>query len=208
MSADSGSLTDIPNVFGFGSSVPKKTNTFLFTFTTHSPQGNASNAPGRPSAKARRAARVFLAEAKLRGMIVAYDDGSLGTTVMVTSPERPLARALVCACVCVCAVLAHSSALAAGFIWLDHAHIEAGLAISRPSAWPELFTVGFAGTGFYRPLMALSLSIDALVAARVAWLYHATNLVWHAAAAWLVVVAAEELGGSRKAATMAGVVFA
>jgi len=105
-----------------------------------------------------------------------------------------------------CALCTHFAALGAGFLWLDHAHIEDGLAIFPPSHWHEAFTQGFAGTGFYRPLMALSLSLDALVGTPLA--YHATSLAWHAAAAAMVVVAADALGLSRRAATLAGVLFA
>jgi hypothetical protein len=91
-------------------------------------------------------------------------------------------------------------------VWLDHAHIEAGYALAPPSGWPALFTRGFAGTGFYRPLMSLSLSIDALVGAP--WLYHAVSLAWHAAAAVAVVFAASALGSTRRVAVLAGVLFA
>jgi len=105
-----------------------------------------------------------------------------------------------------CALFTHLAALRAGFVWLDHAHIEKKLAIAPPSRWGELFTQGFAGTGFYRPLMALSLSLDALAGSPLA--FHATSLAWHAAASILVVAAAEALGLSRRAATVAGIFFA
>jgi hypothetical protein len=97
-------------------------------------------------------------------------------------------------------VASHASALRAGFVWLDHAHIEAGLA--TPS-----FSEGFAGTGFYRPLMAFSLTVDAALGGQP-WLYHTTNLGWHALASVLVVLAARELSLSENAATLAGVLFA
>ncbi|WP_394840655.1 hypothetical protein LZC95_26505 [Pendulispora brunnea] len=105
-----------------------------------------------------------------------------------------------------CALCTHFAALGAGFLWLDHAHIEDGLAIFPPSHWHEAFTQGFAGTGYYRPLMALSLSLDAL--AGTPFVYHATSLAWHAAAAAMVMAAADALGLSRRAATFAGVLFA
>ncbi|HYQ31414.1 MAG TPA: hypothetical protein VER04_29480, partial [Polyangiaceae bacterium] len=56
---------------------------------------------------------------------------------------------------------AHASALWGDFIWLDHAHIEQGLALAPAGEWLSLFAHGFAGTGFYRPLMSASLSLDA-----------------------------------------------
>jgi tetratricopeptide (TPR) repeat protein len=105
------------------------------------------------------------------------------------------------------ALLAHATALACGFVWLDHAHIQDGLALAPTGQWAGLLTSGFAGTGFYRPLMALSLSLDAALGGS-AWLFHATSLLWHAAAAVLVALAAETLGLSHRAAVLAGVLFA
>jgi tetratricopeptide (TPR) repeat protein len=54
--------------------------------------------------------------------------------------------------------------------------------------------------------MALSLSVDALLGS--AWLYHATSILWHAAASVMVTLAGEKLGLGRRAATLAGVLFA
>jgi protein O-mannosyl-transferase len=105
------------------------------------------------------------------------------------------------------ALLAHVTALFAGFVWLDHAHLEEGLALAPPAQWGALFTGGFAGTGFYRPLLAVSLSLDAALGG-APWLYHASSLLWHAAAAAMVVVAAEALGLARRAALLAGLLFA
>ncbi|MET0593338.1 MAG: tetratricopeptide repeat protein [Polyangiaceae bacterium] len=105
------------------------------------------------------------------------------------------------------AVAAHATALRGGFVWLDHAHIEDGLALARPGAWTALFERGFAGTGFYRPLMALSLSFDAMVTTH-AWIFHLTNVLWHACAAVLTTMAGASLGVSRRAAIGAGIVFA
>jgi hypothetical protein len=106
----------------------------------------------------------------------------------------------------VSAIMAHLTALRAGFIWLDHAHIEERLAIEPPSQLLALFTRGFAGTGFYRPVMALSLSLDALFGHPA--VFHGTNLAWHAAASVSVYVAAQALGLSRRAGTVAGILFA
>jgi tetratricopeptide (TPR) repeat protein len=103
--------------------------------------------------------------------------------------------------------LAHVTSLAGGFVWLDHAHLQDALATAPPAGWPSLFTHGFAGTGFYRPLMALSLSIDAALGG-APWLFHATTLAWHAAAAVMVVLAGEALGVAWKSARLAGALFA
>jgi Tfp pilus assembly protein PilF len=105
------------------------------------------------------------------------------------------------------AIATHATALRGGFIWLDHAHIEDRLGVAPLRGWTTLFTQGFAGTGYYRPLMALSLSLDAAFG-QGAWLYHATTVLWHALAAVLTSTAACALGLSRRAAVAAGILFA
>jgi protein O-mannosyl-transferase len=104
------------------------------------------------------------------------------------------------------AIVTHVTALAVGFVWLDHAHLEGKLAIASPARFPSLFTQGFAGTGYYRPLMALTLSIDALASGP--FVFHLTSIAWHALAAVLVLFAAETLGLGKRAALVAGVLFA
>jgi hypothetical protein len=105
------------------------------------------------------------------------------------------------------AIAAHAFAIGGEFLWLDHAHIEERLALASPAQWPGLFARGFAGTGYYRPLMALSLSLDA-VAGGSPWLFHVDSLLWHAAAAVMVFVAALSLQLPRPAALIAGLLFA
>jgi hypothetical protein len=108
------------------------------------------------------------------------------------------------ALVCGSAIATHLTVLGGGFAWLDHAHIEEKLAIEPLGL--RLFTHGFAGTGYYRPLTALSLSIDALAGSP--FVFHLTTLLWHVLAALAVVFAAEALGLSRRAATIAATFFA
>jgi hypothetical protein len=103
------------------------------------------------------------------------------------------------------AILAHGSALTGGFIWLDHGDIEEGAAISPPTRVWTLFARGFGRTGFYRPFQALSLSIDSWVGP--AWMFHATSLVFHAAAAVMVAVIAQRLWLEKRAAIVAGLFF-
>jgi tetratricopeptide (TPR) repeat protein len=127
----------------------------------------------------------------------------------MTPPPAPRPRLLDrwhIAAPALAAIASHATALGAGFVWLDHAHIEMGYAIAPPAGWAALLTGGFARTGFYRPLMSLSLSIDALAGSP--FVFHATSLLWHAAAACLTAIAASALGLSRRAATVAGVLFA
>lgn len=104
------------------------------------------------------------------------------------------------------ALASHVPALFAGYVWLDHAHLEDGAAIARPSDFLRLFTHGFAGTGYYRPLMSLSLSLDAMIGG--ATVFHVTSLVWHAIASVTAMLAAEALGLARRAALWAALLFA
>ncbi|WP_437587712.1 hypothetical protein [Sorangium sp. So ce1000] len=105
------------------------------------------------------------------------------------------------------AAASHATALGGGYVWLDHAHLGEGRALAAPSGWPGLFTRGFADTGFYRPLMVLSLSIDAALSKTPGW-FHAVTLGWHALASVMTTVAARALGLSPRAALAAGLLFA
>lgn len=133
----------------------------------------------------------------------------------VTQATTPAQRGLFllegplgCVMVAIVALVAHATTLWGGFVWLDHAHLGEGLAIAQPGSWLSLFERGFAGTGYYRPLMALSLSVDAAVGGGGAALYHVVTLGWHAAAAVMTLVAAQALALSRRAALVAGLLFA
>jgi tetratricopeptide (TPR) repeat protein len=119
----------------------------------------------------------------------------------VTDPKRGYLL------IALAALASHIAALSAGFIWLDHAHLEGGLARARDGDVLVLFTRGFADTGYYRPLMSLSLSLDAALGGSP-FVYHSFTLLWHAGAAVLASVAAVSLGLSRRAAFGAGLLFA
>src|SRR6476469_3396849 len=99
---------------------------------------------------------------------------------MDAPPVRPSLHRLQMGLVAAAAVLSHLPALSGGFTWLDHGDIESGAAIVPPARILELFTHGYARTGFYRPVTALSLSIDALVGSP--WMFHLTNVLLHALA--------------------------
>jgi hypothetical protein len=103
--------------------------------------------------------------------------------------------------VVVAAFAAHATALKAGYVWLDHAHIEAGLGIE------VAFTRSFAGTGFYRPLTALSLWLGEAIGGGPG-IHHSINLLLHAGASAMVLIAAEALHLGRRAATVAALLFA
>ncbi|MEO5727060.1 MAG: hypothetical protein ABI134_23375 [Byssovorax sp.] len=104
--------------------------------------------------------------------------------------------------------VAHARAFRAGLVWLDHAHLENGAALRPPSGWHELFLEGFAGTGYYRPLVAVSLSLDALVGSGAPWVYHATTLAFHALATLLLAAFGRALGLARGANLLIASIFA
>jgi hypothetical protein len=105
------------------------------------------------------------------------------------------------------ALAAHLPALWNGFTWLDHGDVEQGAAIAPLNEVPRLFTEPYARTGFYRPITALTLSLDAAWSG-APWGYHLTNVVLHALAAVLVSSLAEALGLSVLAALLAALLFA
>lgn len=148
-----------------------------------------------------RGQRRFEAGMRRRGRI-------LGHTGRMPEPgSSAKSPALAAALVGVAALVAHLPTLGGGFIWLDHAHIEDGLAVARPASWSSFFTGGFAETGFYRPLVAVSLSVDALLGGSPL-VFHLTTLFFHVAASAMVTVAAGALGLSLTAGFLSGLLFA
>lgn len=119
--------------------------------------------------------------------------------------HAPVGRPLLI--VCVAALVAHATAVAGGFVWLDHAHITDGIALEPLPRLLAAFTHGFAGTGFYRPLMSVSLSLDAATGAGP-WLFHFVTALWHAAAAAMTMIAAQALGVPRRGSFVAALLFA
>jgi tetratricopeptide (TPR) repeat protein len=105
------------------------------------------------------------------------------------------------------AIGAHLPVLFGGFAWLDHGDLETGAAIAPFGQWLQLFGRGFARTGFYRPLPALSLSFDALFGGGPLP-FHLHALLAHAAVAVSLGFTAEALGASRRASLAAAAVFA
>ncbi|HEY0463610.1 MAG TPA: tetratricopeptide repeat protein [Polyangiaceae bacterium] len=106
------------------------------------------------------------------------------------------------------AFVAHARALGGEYLWLDHTHLEQRAALAAPADWLSLFQQGFAGTGFYRPLTALSFSLDAALWG-TPFGYRFVTLAWHALAATMTSLAARRLGGlSPRAALVAGLIVA
>jgi hypothetical protein len=131
----------------------------------------------------------------------------IGTVARRSFGDRHARGSASLALVAAAAILSHVTVWGGGFIWLDHAHIEDGLALAPLGQALSLFEHGFAGTGYYRPLVSLFFSLDAAIGGGPL-LFHATTLAWHAVAAVMVSLAGESLGLSTRAARWGGVLFA
>lgn len=77
--------------------------------------------------------------------------------------------------------LTHISYIPNGFTWLDHGDIERKRAVASLEKLPAIFTNRFGDTGFYRPLITLSNSLDAILYENSALGFHATNVLLHIA---------------------------
>jgi len=100
-------------------------------------------------------------------------------------------------------VLAFATATAGGFVWRDHDDIQAaGYRITRADDWRAIWVssqeqyrwrrTGIAadGEGRWRPIYAVSISLDWLLWKDRPWCYHVENIFWH----WLVVAGLYLLG--------------
>lgn len=77
----------------------------------------------------------------------------------------------------VAAFAAHASVLSGGFNWLDHGDIEQGRVVLPLDELSRAFTEPFGGTGFYRPLVTVTLSLDHALYGTSPAGYHLTNLL-------------------------------
>jgi hypothetical protein len=75
--------------------------------------------------------------------------------------------------------LLHLSYVPNGFTWLDHRDIESGHALVPLETLPHVLFTQFGDTGFYRPLVSMTLSLDNALYAGSAWGFHLTNVLLH-----------------------------
>ena len=98
---------------------------------------------------------------------------------------------------------AYATAIPGDFVWLDHVEIEqGGYRIVAGSDWLRVWTLPLdrylhrdsglteVGGGYWRPIYAISLSLDWGLWGGRAWLYHLENILWHL----LVVIGLYALG--------------
>ncbi len=76
-------------------------------------------------------------------------------------------------------LLTHASYINNDFTWLDHIDIEQGKAIISPSQWYMAFAARYGETGFYRPLVTLTHSVDAALYGQWPPGFHLTNVLLH-----------------------------
>ncbi len=111
-----------------------------------------------------------------------------------------------CACLALVVIGAYASALPGGFVWLDHTEIEAGgYRVLNESDAGNVWTQSLdaymerrEGTlvtpgGYWRPLYALSISLDGQLWQNEAWLYHLENIGWHLAVVCGLLLLGERL---------------
>lgn len=106
------------------------------------------------------------------------------------------------------ACVPYVTALNGGFVFDDHALIEQVPGGESPSIGGAGFWGDLPATGYYRPLLQVSLALDNLLGSGNPMLFHLTNLLLHMAmvlAAWLLLL---RLCGRRDLATMAATLFA
>lgn len=140
-----------------------------------------------------------------------------GVRVVLSACERgfesaPFPAALLAA-VILASIVGFGSALSGSFLSDDFAYIGRFAAMPS-SAWLSLFVRDWSG-GIWgyplpelRPLVGLSLAIDARLWGTWAWGYHLTNLAIHIGCAWLVGAIAWRVSGTRFCALTAALLFA
>jgi hypothetical protein len=117
------------------------------------------------------------------------------------------------AIVAVAAVVPYLATLGYGLVWDDPALIELVDRAYRDSGLAGVLKAEFRldphePTGYYRPVVLVSLWGDHVIGRGSPTAYHATNILLHAGCALLVALIAEALLGSRWAGAAAGALFA
>lgn len=122
-------------------------------------------------------------------------------------------------------VVAFASSVPGNFVWLDHAEIEkANYRVVDADDWSRLWTqtieqyqgrrsgVVSESGGYWRPIYALSISLDWLLWNGRPWCYHLENILWHLAVVFGLYVLGNQVFGStpdgRRAVFWATLLFA
>ncbi|MEX2093364.1 MAG: tetratricopeptide repeat protein [Pirellulales bacterium] len=107
------------------------------------------------------------------------------------------------------AALAFASSVPGNFVWLDHAEIEQANyrivdAHDLRRVWHETIEqyqgrrsgVVVEQGGYFRPVYALSITLDWALWGGRPWCYHVENLLWHVAVVWLLYALGNQLFGA------------
>jgi len=106
------------------------------------------------------------------------------------------------------AVFARS--LGGGFVWDDHVSVTGNPSVSASGEWLRPLTDGGASDpfGFVRPLRTLDFKLDHALFGAGPLAYHVHSLLWHAAAAVLLLLVLRRLLGDGRAALVAATFWA
>lgn len=76
-------------------------------------------------------------------------------------------------------LLVHSTYIANGFVWLDHGDLEMGRAVVPLDQIGRALFARFGETGFYRPVVTFSFSLDRALYGAWSPGFHLTNVILH-----------------------------
>lgn len=97
-----------------------------------------------------------------------------------------------------------------GFVLDDTYMVDGNEALRDLAAVPKLFAStppGSINRGYYRPMMLASFALDRALFGPGPAAFHAVNIVWHAATAWLVFLLLRHLLGQWLASLLGGLLF-
>jgi len=134
-----------------------------------------------------------------------------------TSPRGLRTRAWAYACVVLAAVLLYLPSFRHGFIGYDDTLlvVDDAAFLSDPGNALQAFRrdafdiPGYRSSGaYYRPVLTLSLMLDAQIGGTSPWIYHVSNVLQHAAASALLLAFLTALGTGLPGALAAALLFA
>jgi hypothetical protein len=110
----------------------------------------------------------------------------------------------------VVAALVFGRCLGDGFVWDDHRSVVANPTVAGSGPWWRPLTDGAAADpfGYFRPLRTIELRLDRALFGAEPLAFHVHSLLWHAAAAALLVLVLRRLLGDGRAALVGALLWA
>jgi tetratricopeptide (TPR) repeat protein len=127
------------------------------------------------------------------------------------STDFPLKRWITALLVATAAFLVFSPTLKVSTVWDDSLLLDYINRVIVESGWRGLLTAEFVvgeETGYYRPLVLLSLLWDTTIESYLPITFHLTNVLLHALNSALVFIFLDKVSPSRRAASLGAMVFA